>query len=231
MKQKSILWSMLATIMVAMLSIGFAACDDDDDDDGIVGTWVAYESNIEIAITFNSDNTGMLKVDGSIYGTFTYTMNGQKGSMTYKYKGSYSGGGYEVYTFSIKDSSLYLYDDDGDLIFIFTKQGSSNGTSSNVVGTWSGRDGRETLTLTFKNGGSGSWISQYKDSYSGTETSRGSFTYKMEGNKRGIITLSDHYDSYSGYHTEYLYFEIEGNTMYLYEHYYGDDLEWTLTKQ
>ena len=48
---------MLATIMVAMLSIGFAACDDDDDDDGIVGTWVAYESNIEIAITFNSDNT------------------------------------------------------------------------------------------------------------------------------------------------------------------------------
>ena len=57
MKQKSILWSMLATIMVAMLSIGFAACDDEDDDDGIVGTWVAYESNIEIAITFNSDNT------------------------------------------------------------------------------------------------------------------------------------------------------------------------------
>ena len=34
MKQKSILWSMLAIIMVAMFSVGFSACGSDDEDGG-----------------------------------------------------------------------------------------------------------------------------------------------------------------------------------------------------
>lgn len=138
MKQKSILWSLLAMMMVAVLSAGFVACSDDDDDD------------------------------------------------------------------------------------------SSSG--SGVVGTWSGSDDGDYLTLTFKKDGTGTWTSRYYDSYSGTETERGSFSYEMEGKSKGIITVR-YYDSYYGYETEHIYFEIEGKKMYLYEDYYGDDLEWVLTKE
>lgn len=135
MKQKSIIWSVLAIMMVAMLSVGFAACGSDDDDSG-----------------------------------------------------------------------------------------------SGVVGTWSGKDGRDQLTLTFNSGGTGIYVSRYDDSYSGMETDTGSFTYTMEGSSKGVIMLRD-YDSYSGYQTEILYFVIEGKTMSIYEDYYYDDLEWVLTKQ
>lgn len=103
-------------------------------------------------------------------------------------------------------------------------------SGSGVVGTWSGKDGRESLSLTFKSGGKGTWVSRYEDYYSGTETERGSFTYEMEGKSKGIIIIKD-YDSYSGYHNDYLYFEIEGKMMFLYDDYYGEDLEWVLTKE
>ena len=103
-------------------------------------------------------------------------------------------------------------------------------SSSSVVGTWSGKDGSDYLSLTFKSGGNGTWTSRYYDSYSGTETERGSFTYEMEGKSKGVITVEE-YDSYYGYETEYVYFEIEGKKMYLYENYYGDDLGWVLTKE
>lgn len=134
MKQKSILWSMLVMMMVAMLSVGFAACGDDDDDD------------------------------------------------------------------------------------------------PSVVGTWSGRDGKDQLTLTFSSNGTGTYIARYNDSYSGMETETGSFTYTMEGSSKGIIILK-YYDSYYGNETEILYFVIEGKTMSLYEDDYYDDLEFVLTKQ
>lgn len=102
--------------------------------------------------------------------------------------------------------------------------------SGGVVGTWSGQDGKDYLTLTFKSGGSGTWTSRYNDYYSGMETERGSFTYEMEGKSKGVITVR-YYDSYYGYENEHIYFEIEGKKMYLYEDYYGEDLEWVLTKE
>ena len=136
MKQKGILWSMLTIMMVAMLSVGFAACGGDDGDD----------------------------------------------------------------------------------------------SGNSVVGTWSGKDGKHQLTLTFSNNGSGTYIARYNDSYSGMETETGSFTYTMEGSSKGMIILK-YYDSYYGNATEILYFVIEGKTMSLYEDDYYDDLEWVLTKQ
>ncbi|MBR1668249.1 MAG: hypothetical protein IJ693_08220 [Bacteroidaceae bacterium] len=51
--KKNYLWSMLTTVMVAMLSIGFVSCGDDDDDNGggtsggssaLVGTWYSIIS-------------------------------------------------------------------------------------------------------------------------------------------------------------------------------------------
>lgn len=113
---------------------------------------------------------------------------------------------------------------------------SGSGTKKGVVGTWSGtsHSHKETLSLTFKSGGSGTWISRYYDSYSGTETNRGSFTYEMEGKYKGIIIINDNKDSYSyssGHSNIILFFEIEDDTMFIYLEDYGDNLGWTLTKQ
>ena len=106
-----------------------------------------------------------------------------------------------------------------------------SGSSSGAVGTWSGVDGRKTLTLKFKKNNSGTWTSVYNDYYSGIETQSGTFSYEMEGETKGIITVRL-YDSYYGYNeTEHFYFEIVDGTMYLYEDYYGEDLEWVLTKK
>ena len=99
-----------------------------------------------------------------------------------------------------------------------------------VVGTWSGQDGRDYLTLTFKSDGTGTYISRYYDSYSGMETDSGTFTYVMEGDNKGMINIR-FYDSYYGYENETIFFVIEGKTMSLFEDYYYDDLEWILTKQ
>ena len=106
----------------------------------------------------------------------------------------------------------------------------SDDDDNTVVGTWSGQQGRNNLTLTFKSDGTGTFISRYNDSYSGMETSSGNFTYVMDGNNKGIINIRL-YDSYSGYGHETIFFVIESNTMSLYEDYYYDDLEFVLTKQ
>lgn len=105
-----------------------------------------------------------------------------------------------------------------------------SGYGSGVVGTWSANDDGEYLTLTFKKDGTGTWTERYYDYDSGKETERGSFSYEMEGKSKGIMTIRT-YDSYYGYETEHMYFEIEGKKMYLFEDYYGEDLEWILTKE
>lgn len=103
----------------------------------------------------------------------------------------------------------------------------SESSSGGVVGTWSGKEGKYQLTLTFKKGGTGTWTYRYNDSYSGTETERGSFEWETEGKNEGWIYIKYNDSSYSssGHHTETMFFEIEGKTMYL------DDGDWVLTKQ
>lgn len=137
MKKKSILWSMLAIMVVAMLSVGFAACGSDDDDSG-----------------------------------------------------------------------------------------------SSVVGTWSGKDGSSTITLTFNSNNTGMYIENYKDSYSGgKETISTSFTYSMVDSSKGILMVNVPDKWYSGSSTWTYYFVISGNTMSIYEDDFYDDLEFVLNKQ
>lgn len=114
--------------------------------------------------------------------------------------------------------------------FVACGDDDSGGSGSSVIGTWTGQEGRHTLTLIFKDGGSGTFIEKYNDSYSGMETETGSFSYTIEGGSKGMIIVQL-YDSYSGKENEIFYWMIEGNTMFLYEHGYGDDLEYVLTKQ
>ena len=106
----------------------------------------------------------------------------------------------------------------------------SSSNSTRVVGSWSVQEGKRSLTLTFKNNGTGTAVSEYYDSYSGTETDTETFNYVMEGEKKGKIFIKL-YDSYSGIENATMFFVIEGTTMLLFEDDYYDDLEWTLTKK
>lgn len=107
-----------------------------------------------------------------------------------------------------------------------------NKTSNGVVGTWSGRDGSSTVTLTFNSNNTGMYIESYIDSYSGgKETESASFTYSMVDGSKGIMMINVPDKWYSGSSTWTYYFVINGNSMSVYEDDFYDDLEYVLTKQ
>ncbi|MDE6807364.1 MAG: hypothetical protein K2I98_02755 [Prevotella sp.] len=98
-----------------------------------------------------------------------------------------------------------------------------SGSNSVVVGTWSGWDNGERLTLTFKGDGTGVGTRSWPDG--GSESTK--FSYKMNGKSEGVITDKWYNDSYGEYETDYYYFKIEGKKMYL----DADGFEWILTKE
>lgn len=118
--------------------------------------------------------------------------------------------------------------------------------STSIVGSWEGQNGRRSITLTFNKTSTGTWQERYYDSYSGTETEFGTFTYSYDGNN-GILYLKDQYNdssnslpggydggSYSGsygYDISKLFFKTNKNIMSIYEDANYKYLAYTLSKQ
>ena len=207
----------------------FIACspEPDREEDSLVGTWSGNDDEGDVfSISFNSDGSGYIEWNRD-YDDFEYET---EGSTLYLYMGDE----YQTWRYSISGSKLTLrfLGENGrknkDFKITLTKQ--DRKSNSKVVGTWSVREGDEQLSLTFKSDGTGVGVSKRYSSYSGTETESGSFTWKMEGDSKGIIIIRET-NSYSGYSTYTMYFEIVGSKMYLYNDGYGEDLEWILTKQ
>lgn len=99
-------------------------------DNSVVGSWVGQEGRRSYTFSFRQDGTGVIvtKYNDSYSGiethqeSFTYKMiSGNSGTMTVREYDSYSGYGYEMYMFEIKNKSLYIYDDDGDLELILSR--------------------------------------------------------------------------------------------------------------
>ncbi|MDE5999343.1 MAG: hypothetical protein K2H04_04625, partial [Bacteroidaceae bacterium] len=63
----------------------------------------------------------------------------------------------------------------------------NGGGESSILGTWSGRNGESLNTLTFKKDGTGTWVSQDYDSFWGTETETGTFSYEMIDESTGTF--------------------------------------------
>lgn len=109
--------------------------------------------------------------------------------------------------------------------------GNNNDFAKNVIGTWSGKDGKYSIkTLIFKSDNKGIFIDDFEDVYGGRETETSNFTYKPESSTKGIISI-ECYEEDGGFFLDVFYYIIEGKTMYVYEKGYNDDLEWVLTKQ
>ena len=130
--KKNLFWSMLAILMVTMLSVGLAACGDDDDNP-VVGTWSGQQSRHNLTLTFKSDGTGTFisRYNDSYSGmetssgNFTYVMEvNNKGIINIRLYDSYSGYGYETIFFVIEGKTMSLYDDYyyDDLEWVLTKQ-------------------------------------------------------------------------------------------------------------
>lgn len=136
MKQKSILWSLLTMMMVAVMSASFIACSDDDDDSsgsGVVGTWSGQEGKHYLTLTFKKDGSGTWtsRYNDSYSGyetergTFSYEMEGKsKGIITVRDYDSYSGYHTENIFFEIEGKKMYLFEDyyGEDLEWILTKE-------------------------------------------------------------------------------------------------------------
>ena len=224
--RKTILWSLKALTVIAVIITAAVACSKDDES-SLVGTWSGYDKDDdEISITFNSDGTGVERWDDGDFERFEYETDGNTLYM-------YFGDEYETYRYTISGSTLtlrYLGENGRDYrsYTITLTKGSSSGSGSSaekVIGTWSYRDGSDQLTLTFTSGGTGRWTERFYDSYSGTVSESGTFTYEMAGAREGIIILRD------GNRSETIYFEIDGSKMYIYEDEDHDEFMFALTKQ
>lgn len=120
MKKKSILWSLLAIMTVAVLSVGFAACgsSSSDDDSGVVGTWEGAVSGGQLMLQVNAGGNGtwIMKEAGS-YGTethsgsFTYSVtDATSGIVVVAQKGSYGDEATILY-YVVQGNILMLYSD------------------------------------------------------------------------------------------------------------------------
>jgi len=103
--------------------------------------------------------------------------------------------------------------------------GEGDNNNSIIIGTWMGPRLNNSgsvasglsMTLVFNSDGSGRYIEDNRNSIQ-----RGTFTYKMEGITRGKLLFDNADDNY---------IEVIDNKMYFYDHGYGDDLDYILTKQ
>ena len=103
--------------------------------------------------------------------------------------------------------------------------GEADNSNSFLIGTWTGPRLNNSgtvaegfsMTLVFNSDGSGRFIENNRNS-----VERGTFTYKMEGKTRGKLLFDNNDDNY---------FEVIDNKINFYDHGYGDDLDYILTKQ
>lgn len=112
----------------------------------------------------------------------------------------------------------------------FASCGDDDDDDNVAVGTWVAQEGRFSYSLNFRSNGSGTVITKYEDSYSGTETVSEKFSYSITKNNNGIITFDDG-DSYSGSSKQVYYFEIKGKKMFLYYDKSSSEYILELTKQ
>lgn len=121
---KKRLWNLLAIMMVVMLSVGFASCDDDvegDDANPLIGTWVMqHQSNQDYdSYVFNRDGTGTMTIyrissgNNSSY-PFTYSYGENILSIVYK------DGDREMWRVTLTGKTMTMTD--GEYLYSYQKQ-------------------------------------------------------------------------------------------------------------
>lgn len=122
MKNKSIIWSMLTIMMVAVFSTVFVSCSKSDDaQDAVVGIWTGTKTYGQLTVVLEANNSGRwseYENYGSSYGGksssgyLTYQMLGNdRGIVTVVEQDSYSGTQYDNYYFIVQGNVMYLYED------------------------------------------------------------------------------------------------------------------------
>ena len=247
----------IAAVCISLACATVISCGDDggsnnNGGDNVVGKWTGQNGRHLYTVTVASNGTGVIldRYNDSYSGTetdsysFSYTMtSGNEGVITMQEYDSYSGRSTETMYFTVDGDTMYIYTNSSKTsLFLTLARGDVPPVSNNIVGTWRGVNGREEISATFNNNGTGTYVHVYNDPYSGRETSSGSFTYTLTSQTKGTAVFiwgSDSYASYSGSgrNNYILSFEIVNNKMYTLEGYestvyHGEsyDYEWILTK-
>ena len=126
MKKKSLLWSLLAVMMVTLLSVGLSSCKGDDEEvnQEVKGTtWKGAVDGESLTLIFTSNNSGTFtSVDSeeTITGSFTCNGSADKGAIKIVVNGRTVDFGY----YAFKGNKMYLYNDADykELIWTLTKQ-------------------------------------------------------------------------------------------------------------
>ncbi len=249
----------IAAVCISLACATFISCGDDGgsnnnggggSNSGVVGKWVGQNGSHLYTVTVASNGTGVMldQYNDSYSGTntescpFTYTMtSSNEGVINMQEYDSYSGRATETMYFTVDGNTMYIYKNSSKT-YIFLTLTKGVPPVDNISGTWRGVNGREEISATFNNNGTGTYVHVYNDPYSGRETSSGSFTYTLTSQTKGTAVFiwgSDSYASYSGSgrNNYILSFEIVNNKMYTLEGYestvyHGEnyDYEWILTK-
>lgn len=134
--KKNLIWSMLAIMMVTMLSVSFTSCGDSDnevDDEkitaaSIVGSWAYTTKHGSYEIrTFNADGTYTIvhkdsKGEQDYFESGTYVFNVKEMTLTINTLVGEKLGYHSPYTVILKGNQLTLIEKDGDVRGPMTKQ-------------------------------------------------------------------------------------------------------------
>lgn len=84
-------------MMVTIVSLSFTSCSNDDDDDGsltsmLIGTWVYYDDEGYLSVTFESNGTGYIyeTTEGRDYFRWTFNEEAMRIQVRYDNDGEYS---------------------------------------------------------------------------------------------------------------------------------------------
>ena len=236
MKRKGLFLSVLAVMVITMISTSIIGCENENSDENsnvsnagfIEGTWTASEEYADYTFSFKKDGTGTYVCNShssgnqTYTGTLTYSMTGSNsGFMIVKYRADYYDPdeyGREMYLFVIENNKMYLLEGDGGLIIEHNKSVSISGKS--LEGTLTGSEEYADYTFGFKKDGTGTYVCNSHSS--GNQTYTGTLTYSMTGSNSGFMIVkyrADYYDP-GEYATDVYFFVIENNKMYL---LVGDD--------
>ena len=111
MKKKNCLLSLLAMIMVAMLSVGFASCGSDDDDEEmsgsfLVGEWHECETDGTLLNDATESEVHHMKLYSNGNGDYWSISKGKEDELKFSFKYSYSlNGSNGIMTTTITSSS------------------------------------------------------------------------------------------------------------------------------
>lgn len=138
MRTKKFFYGLLAIVMVAVTGAVLSSCSSSGDDDTdsaetlktVSGTtWIGTDDGDKLTLTFTDGSSGTWVstyiengVPDTEGGLFTYKLTSSINGLTGVVNISYPDGETDIYTFVVSGFKMTIYEEDGDVSWILSKQ-------------------------------------------------------------------------------------------------------------